>query len=261
MAFYTLLVSIMILGWAGGALLNYLADLVPTRRETAVPFCTKCGKPMAWKNYLLWPRKCTFCKSSRSWRTWFVELLAMGSALWLWLSPPVHLGFVVGLALLLYFGLIVMIDIEHHLVLLWMCLVGGVIGLAVGAWTNGILETIIGGVVGFITMLVLFYAGKLLLKWLTRKQKDEGKRNDEALGFGDVILGGVVGLLLGYKVILTGLVIAIFIGSLYSIIYLFVLLVTRRYHKLTMIPYGPFLIAGTLVLLYFPGVASYFAPR
>ncbi len=190
-----------------------------------------------------------------------MEILAVVGAVWLWMTPPYKIGFVVGLALLLYFGLIVIIDIEHRLILQWICLAGGIIGVVIGTWINGFFEAIIGGVIGFGTMLVLYFAGKLILKLIARKRTGVSQGKKEALSLGDVILGGIIGLMLGYKVILTALVIAVFIGSIYSLVYLVIMVTTRRYRMLSMIPYGPFLIASTVFLLYFPKAAAVLAAR
>ncbi len=256
---YIYAVLILFIGWISGGLINYLADFLPMGVRHAGPFCTKCGKPMDWMNYFIWPRICADCHTRRSRRTWIVEILAAVEAVWLWTAPPDKIGFVVGLALLLFFGLVVIIDIEHRFILSWVCLAGGIIGLVIGTWINGFFETLLGGLIGFGTLLVLYYAGKLLLKLIARKRSQASQGNNEALGLGDVILGGIIGLILGYQVILTALVIAIFIGSIYSLGYLIVLVTTRRYQMLSMIPYGPFLIASTVFLLYFPKVAAAFA--
>lgn len=258
---YVFVPLILFIGCASGGLLNYLADILPVRRQSAGPFSAKCDRPMPWMSYFIWPGECTYCHNRRSWRTWIVEILAAFCAVWLWIAPPDMIGFVVGLGLLLFFGLIVIIDIEHRLILQWICLAGGIIGVVIGTWMNGVFEALTGGVIGFGTMLVLYYAGKLILKLIARKRTGAKQRKIEALGFGDVILGGIIGLILGYQVILTALVIAIFIGSIYSLGYLIVLVTTRRYRMLSMIPYGPFLIASTVFLLYFPKLAAVFAAR
>jgi leader peptidase (prepilin peptidase)/N-methyltransferase len=74
---------------------------------------------------------------------------------------------------------------------------------------------------------------------------------EDALGYGDVNLSGVLGLMLGWPGILAGLTIAILLGGAVSLIYLLVTVATRRYQAFTAIPYGPFLIAAAIVLLFF----------
>jgi leader peptidase (prepilin peptidase)/N-methyltransferase len=75
--------------------------------------------------------------------------------------------------------------------------------------------------------------------------------NDVALGFGDVNLSGVLGLILGWPVILIGLVVAVLIGGIVSLIYIVVKLITRKYEAFMALPYGPFLVLGAVLLIYF----------
>jgi len=66
------------------------------------------------------------------------------------------------------------------------------------------------------------------------------------LGGGDVGLGGLLGLYLGwvsYEAILVGLIAAFFVGGLFAV----ALLVTRKANRNTHFAFGPFLIVGTLV--------------
>ncbi len=66
------------------------------------------------------------------------------------------------------------------------------------------------------------------------------------LGGGDVGLGGLLGLYLGwvsYEAILVGLIAAFFVGGLFAV----ALLVTRKANRTTHFAFGPFLIVGTLV--------------
>ena len=66
------------------------------------------------------------------------------------------------------------------------------------------------------------------------------------LGGGDVGLGGLLGLYLGwvsYEAILVGLIAAFFVGGVFAV----ALLVTRKANRNTHFAFGPFLIVGTLV--------------
>jgi prepilin signal peptidase PulO-like enzyme (type II secretory pathway) len=93
--------------------------------------------------------------------------------------------------------------------------------------------------------------------WLARRK---GKSlTEDALGFGDVNLGGVLGLILGWPGILLGLVLAILLAGVGSLLYLLFSLVTRRYRDDLVIPYGPFLIASAVALLFFKNVVSYYS--
>ena len=103
-------------------------------------------------------------------------------------------------------------------------------------------------------MWVLYSLGNKLAQIMARRR---GQSVDEvALGFGDVNLTGVLGLMLGWPVIILELFLGIFIGGIFSLIYLVIMLVARRYHLFTALPYGPYLVTGAILLLYFPGLIS-----
>ena len=239
---------IVLLGLIGGVIVNYFSDVLPTRRKLVAPFCIYCQSPQPISNYFFWPRRCDECGKRRKNRTWIVELLYIITTLWLWINPPQNLGFEIGYMLLLYFGVVVVIDIEHHLILHPVSLVGGVIGFIIGVWLHGFIPTVIGGAAGFTLMLLLYILGYQFSKLIYRFNKKT--ITDDALGFGDVMLGGVLGLLLGWPGIILGLVLAILMAGLFSLLYIIIMLILGRYRSLTAIPYGPFMVAGTASLLF-----------
>jgi len=98
-------------------------------------------------------------------------------------------------------------------------------------------------------MYALYVLGAGLL-WLVNRMRGQ-KVDDVALGFGDVNLSGILGLILGWPGIGLGLILAIFIAGAVSLVYLLVMLALRKYRLFAAIPYGPFLIAGAVVLIYF----------
>lgn len=149
---------------------------------------------------------------------------------------------------MVYFGLVVVIDLEHRLILHPVSLVGAVLALLHGWLLHGVFRTLIGGVFGFSVMLGFYYLGALFIRVISRMR---GETTDEiALGFGDVNLAGVIGLLLGWPGITLGLVVAILMGGLVSALYLGLRLVTKRYQAFEALPYGPFLALSALYLLY-----------
>jgi leader peptidase (prepilin peptidase)/N-methyltransferase len=67
------------------------------------------------------------------------------------------------------------------------------------------------------------------------------------MGFGDVKLGALLGLILGYPIILVGLFLAFVIGGAVSLI----LLAAKRVERGKAVAFGPYLaLGGTLALLY-----------
>ena len=238
-----------IIGLAAGILVNYLADVLPATRKLVAPICLFCGKEQYLLNYFFWPRRCEHCGKRRSLRTWVIEVLFIISTLWLGLSGPMQVGFFTGMILLIFFGLVVIIDLEHRLIMNPVSIVGAVIGLLVGTRLHGLKSTLLGGIAGFCAMLILYYLGGALMKWLARRR---GRvLDEEALGFGDVNLSGILGLILGWPGILIGLMLTVLIAGIVSFVYLLFSLVTRRYRFDLAIPYGPFLISSAVALLFF----------
>jgi leader peptidase (prepilin peptidase)/N-methyltransferase len=159
------------------------------------------------------------------------------------------LGFWLSLVLVIYFGIVVIIDLEHHLIMHPVSIFGAIIGIFIGIYLHGVLITLVGGLAGFGAMLGLYFLGALFARFVVRRSQ-EGF-SDEALGFGDVILGGILGLILGWPAIIGGLFISILLAGLISVIYLVITFLARKYGAFTFIPYGPFMIAGAAALIFF----------
>jgi leader peptidase (prepilin peptidase) / N-methyltransferase len=248
-----------------GMLVNYLADVLPLRRKLTRPFCIACDTTQTWRNYLLWPRQCPTCQTKRGLRVWIVEIFFVIASVWMSYSPPAHIGYGLGMVVLAYFGVVVVIDLEYRLILHPVSIFGVFLGLVVGtlrgipegplsaltigAVASALFESLLGGLVGFGIMWLIYQLGVLIIKLVNRMRGQPV--NDVALGFGDVNLSGVLGLMLGFPLILVGLVVAVLVGGLVSLLYILFMLVTHRYQAFAALPYGPFLIIGAVVLVYF----------
>ena len=239
---------LIVFGWLSGALVNYLADVLPFKRRPAAPMCVHCQAEMPLLQYLFWPRLCLTCGKRRLLRTWLVEVVYLGLALWLWGAAPAKMGFWLGWLVLVYFGVVTVIDLEHKLILHPVSLVGAVLMLLIGSYLHGLPAALLGGAVGFGVMLGLYFLGVLLLKLVGRLRGET--IDDEALGFGDVNLSGVLGLLLGWPGIAAGLFLAVLLAGVIMGLYLLVQVLRRRYKLLTALPYGPFLIAAAFLILF-----------
>jgi leader peptidase (prepilin peptidase)/N-methyltransferase len=243
-----LLVVIIPYGLVLGTVINYLADVLPETRKLSKPVCLRCGAPVEeWINYFIL-RPCSYCHGNRSRRDLIVLVASAAVCIVLWLFPPIKLGFWVASLVFAFFGLVAVIDLEHRLVLYVVSLFGAVIGFALGLMVKGLVPTLIGGAAGFGVMLVLYFLGELFASVLSRIRKESVE--EVALGFGDVTLSGVLGLMLGWPLITMCLFSAIVLGGLTSGGYLVSMLVSHRYRPFTALPYAPFLLAGATVLLY-----------
>jgi len=153
------------------------------------------------------------------------------------------------LIIFIYLGIVWIIDQEHRLILNTLIVVGLILGLISGTLRNDLFPTLIGGLSGFTFMLILYIFGYLFV-WVMHRWR-QSDLNEPAMGFGDVLLGAVIGLMVGFPEIIQSLTLTIIAAGLFSLIYLLVLLLTRRYRLGMAFPYGPFLIIGAIYFVYF----------
>jgi prepilin signal peptidase PulO-like enzyme (type II secretory pathway) len=251
-------------GWVVGFIVNYLADVLPVTRKFSVPACPNCNSAYATTDYLLF-HACQTCQQRRSTRTWVVFMLMIGISMYIWISPP-KLGFVLGSTLLTYFAVVFVIDLEHRLILNITSIFGALLALGIGWLSRGLGSTLVGGLAGFGIMYALYYLGVLFSKFRARKMQEAGQQADdeEALGSGDVTLGGILGLLLGWPLIWFSLLLGIFAAGLFGVILIIIMLVRRKYKEqaLTMfMPYGPFLISSAFFIIFVPQLVRAIVPK
>ena len=252
----------LLLGWVAGLFVNYASDVLPFTRRFSQPACQHCQTPFSWADYLTL-RACRSCGKMRSLRTWLVQILAVASFIYFWLIPSRHLGIPLGMIVLIYFAIITVIDLEHRLILHPTSMFGAALGLVVGiiihtrkyGLIGGIGNSLLGGLIGFGVMFLLYQLGTLVAKIRARKLQAAGQADDEeeALGGGDVYLLGVLGLMVGARVIFSVLVVGVLLGGVVSILFILALLVRRRYSGdalMTFIPYGPYFIITTFYVLF-----------
>jgi len=238
------------LGFVAGMLVNYLADVLPVERRLAQPVCAVCGAHFAWKDYLLLSA-CRACSAQRSWRTSLCLVGGVGISLLLWLSPPARLGYGFGLVLAMFFGLVSVIDMEHRLILWPVSLAGAVLGLICGVLRSDLFSALLGGAVGFAVMLILYRVGSLFMKKQAPRLGINPK--EEALGFGDVTISGVLGLMLGFPLVLRGLFAGMLLAGLFSLLFLLSLALRKKFQPDALgrsIPYGPFLVLGAVAYIF-----------
>ena len=201
--------------------------------------CPKCGHPLSWwenvpiASYFLLRGRCRKCRQPISPRYPFIELTAalLLTSCYLTYGPSLKLLWsgLFTLSLLAVF----FIDLDHQIIPDEIDLPGMAIGLILSPWTVGILPALLGGLLGGGGF---FLIGLLATKALKR----------EALGGGDVKLMAMIGTFLGpYGVLITtflGALLGALIGSLW--------LRLSGKGRSTPIPFGPFLVMGAYVALF-----------
>ena len=156
------------------------------------------------------------------------------------------------------FALITVIDIEHKLILFVVIIPTAMIALLdalLSEFLNGFYvpslgDALIGGVIGFVVFFILYNGGFLFTYVLGRMR---GQKIDEvALGYGDVMLTTVSGLILGWKALILALYLTVFLGAFGAALYLISRrLIGQKYQAFTALPYGPYIVAGTIIVLLY----------
>ena len=237
----------LVLGVISAWIVNYLSDVLPQQRKFATPVCPDCQEGLDWGFYIAF-KQCKECGAKPSRRHWMVILAVPLLAVIHGYFPAPVLGKAGGVFWLILFALIVVIDMEHRLILHPVSLVGAVFGFLTGSIAHGLLNTLIGGAAGFGIMLLFYFLGEMFVKILARRRGEE--ITEVALGFGDVNLAGIIGLLLGWPGVVGGLFLAIILGGVASGIFLIAQILRKRYRAFQALPYGPFLVLSVIILLY-----------
>jgi prepilin signal peptidase PulO-like enzyme (type II secretory pathway) len=242
------LIIIVVVGGIIGILINYLSDVLPASRRFTWPLCKVCNRPYSIKDYLV-TRRCSGCGNKTSTRFIIVLISAVILCILINFFPFSILGFWATLPILIFLGVIMVIDIEHRAVLVETSLFGFVLFLIYGIILNGLLRTIIGAVVGFLIMLTFYFLGLALSKIVGKLRHQ--KIDEVAFGLGDVSFGLILGLLTGWPSIFRAITISVLVFGAFTLALFFALLFSKRYHAFSSaLPFTPFLILGAIAIFF-----------
>lgn len=111
-------------------------------------------------------------------------------------------------------------------------------------------DSIAGTAFGFGVFYLIYLGGVLFVKILERRRGEE--IDTVAFGYGDVRLMAFCGALLGFLGTFLAMFIAIFLGAIGAIVYLVgKQLLSGQYKALSPIPYGPYIIIATVIVMFF----------
>ena len=241
-------IGVALSGLLAGILVNYLSDILPSQPVSVYPKCPNCGSRLIIGNYFLRPNTCNTCRERLSGRIGIIDLTFIAISLYIYAFPPQGIETLLGFVTAIYFGTLMVIDIEHRIIPYSLIFAGIVLGLIVGTSRVGITFTIFGGFIGFIIMLAIYSLGIVFVKVSNRFRS--AQIDEPALGFGDVLLGGVLGLMIGWPEILNSMVISIIIAGAFSLILLLVMIFARRYKFGMAFAYAPFLLLAAFYTLF-----------
>jgi len=226
---------IFILGSAVGSFLNVVLYRLHEGKFfwKGRSFCPKCGKQIAWYDnipilsFLMLRGKCRHCRKSISWQYPLIELTTAGVFLWLFLIFGLTLDFFVFTVLSCFLIVIFVYDLLHYLILDEVVIPAAIFALFANLYTghgfwNLILAVFLGG--GFFLAQFLISKGR----WI---------------GGGDVRLGALMGLTLGFPMVLIALFVAYFAGAFTGLI----LIIFNHKKMSSKVPFGTFLTAATFI--------------
>jgi len=234
-------------GFAIGSFLNVCIDRLPTGRSLLYPpsHCETCQHPLSPKDlipvfsYLWLRRRCRYCQAPIPRRPFWVEL---GSG-FLFAFTYWHYGLSIDFAVIAFycclFIVLGVIDLEHELILDKIVYPAAVVALIISVFRPppgiidvslpwlGIVNSVIGGAIGFTLLLIpaLIYP--------------------RGMGWGDVKMAGLIGLIIGSRLVLVALLMGVILGGLVA----GALLLLKIKKRKEAIPFGPFLSLATMVTL------------
>ena len=239
-----------------GSFLNVCIVRLPHEKSVVFPgsHCVKCHKPIAWYDnvpllsYFLLGGKCRHCHEKFSFRYALVELVTALTFLGFYLYYGLDILLLPYLIMVCGFIVATFVDFEHRIIpdevsVGGMC-AGLFLSLAIPKlhvvagehgymWRDYLLS------LGFSLLGVLIGGGLIYLMGML----GDFIFKKESMGGGDVKLLAMVGAFLGWKSALLTFFIAPFFGAIFGII-------EKIRTKDTAIAYGPFLVLGALISLF-----------
>jgi len=242
-----LIIIFGLLGLAVGSFLNVVSDRLPAGKSLLSPpsFCDSCLKRLSpvdlipVLSFILLRRRCRYCGALIPYRVMLVEAgtgLLFGFLYW-------HYGLSAEFAVILFyccvFIVILVIDLEHHLILnkiIYPCVIIAVI-INIFMDEPGIIYSLIGGGTGLALLLIPALISR------------------GGMGWGDVKMAALIGLVTGFPQVFIALFIAVVSGGLFAVI----LLALKIRKRKEAIPFGPFLALATMVtLLWGNGILNWY---
>jgi leader peptidase (prepilin peptidase)/N-methyltransferase len=240
-----LIVVMMVLyGLIIGSFLNVLIYRIPRGESIVLPpsHCPNCNHRLGVfdlfpvLSYIWLGGCCRYCKISISWRYPLVELITAVLTIICWMRFGLIIDGAVALVLTYVLIVIAFIDLDHRLIPNILTLPMIMIGLVFRLWQGEIVAGILGGLIGggILLLVALFYP--------------------KGMGMGDVKFLAMAGVFLGWERALF----ILFSGSFLGILVIAPLMLLKKIGRKTAFPFGPFLVVGTLIALYWEEAVLYF---
>ena len=239
---------VIILGGLWGSFANVCIYRLPLDKGVVSgrSYCPKCKKQITWKDnipiisYLLLSGKCRKCKKPISSQYALVEFLSILFFTIIYFLYGITLTTLLLMILSLSFIIIFFIDLKHFIIPNEITFSMMALGFLKSFDPNlnslfpNYINSLIGGLLGYgiIWSIIYFY-----------KQV----RKKEGMGLGDAKLFGVIGFWFGWIAI----PFIIFLSSIIALLSVVPSLLKNSRTMSSQIPFGPYIIIGTLIYLFF----------
>tara|TARA_B100000963_G_scaffold299332_1_gene271325 strand:+ start:71 stop:835 length:765 start_codon:yes stop_codon:yes gene_type:complete len=239
---------VIILGGLWGSFANVCIYRLPMNKGVVSgrSFCPKCNKLITWKDnipvisFLFLNGKCRNCKKKISPQYIITELITIIYFLFVYylfgISITTLLFFVLGLS----FVIIFFIDLKHYIIPNVLTFSLMIIGFLKSFDPNlnpifpNFINSLIGGIFGYLIIWSIIYFYKQI-------------RNKEGMGLGDAKLLSAIGFWFGW----ISIPFVIFLSSIIALLFVIPSLMKKSKKLSSQIPFGPYIIIGTLIYLIF----------
>ena len=242
------LIFVIILGGLWGSFANVCIYRLPMDKGVVSgrSFCPKCKKLITWKDnipiisYLLLNGKCRNCKKKISTQYLIIELITIIYFLVIYYLFSISITTLLFIILGLFFIIIFFIDLKHYIIPNVLTFSLMVIGFVKSFDPNlnpifpSFINSLIGGIFGYLIIWSIIYFYKQL-------------RNKEGMGLGDAKLISAIGFWFGW----ISIPFVIFLSSIIALLFVIPSLLKKSKKLSSQIPFGPYIIIGTLIYLIF----------
>ena len=242
------IIFFIVIGGLWGSFANVCIYRLPINKNIALgrSFCTNCKKKIAWfdnipvLSYLILRSKCRNCKKKISFQYFLVELLSILNFTVIYLLFGITLTTILLIILSLAFLIIFFIDLRHYIIPNSITYPMMILGFIKSFDPNlnsifpNYINSLIGGIFGYVMIWSIIYFYKQI------KKKD-------GMGLGDAKLFAVIGFWFGW----ISIPFIIFLSSIIALIYVLPDLLKNSKKMSSQIPFGPFIIIGTIFYLVF----------
>ena len=236
---------IFILGVSLGSFANVCIYRLPKNKQivSGRSFCPRCKKKLNWFDnlpiisYLFLSGKCRKCKKIIPLRYLVVEIITGITFLLIHINFNNFLTIIFLSILSLLFIIIFFIDLENFIIpdslnfsIMALALFKNFLPNFNTSFIHEINQSIIGGMVGYLSIWLIIYLYKVIKKI-------------EGMGLGDAKLMAGIGLLFGWQ----SVPFVLFVSSILGLIFVVPSLIKKQKTMRTEIPFGPFIIAACLI--------------